>query len=33
MGNYYTARIPVPRGQEEAAKEIVAQIKASQLKE
>jgi hypothetical protein len=33
MGNYYTARIPVPRGQEETAKEIVAQIKASQLKE
>jgi MFS family permease len=30
--NYYTARIPVPQGQEEAAQTIVAQIQASQLK-
>ena len=30
--NYYTARIPVPRGQEETAQSIVAQIQGSQLK-
>jgi hypothetical protein len=30
--NYYSARIPVPRGQEEAARTIVARIQASHHK-